>query len=84
MAFQLRAAQQLGCAVLADRKRARLEGARAPVAAVGVWWKRLAAYLHSSAPLRHTYTKATNSSTTKTIVSIRAKVPNARSSIAIG
>ena len=45
---------------------------------------RLARYLHSSAPLRHTYTKATVSRTMKTIVSTSAKVPNASSWIATG
>src|SRR4051812_7382469 len=51
---------------------------------VAVVPERLAAYLHSSAPLRHTYTKATNSSTMKTIVSISTKLPAARSTTAIG
>src|SRR4051794_9027122 len=41
-------------------------------------------YLHSRAPLRQTYTRATSSSTMKTTVSTRAKVPNARSWIATG
>src|SRR4051794_11166333 len=41
-------------------------------------------YLHSRAPLRQTYTRATSSSTTKTTVSTSAKVPNARSWIATG
>ena len=44
----------------------------------------LALHLHSSAPLRHTYTKATNSSRMNTIVSTSAKLPYARSSTAIG
>src|SRR5947199_255318 len=44
----------------------------------------LALHFHSSAPLRHTYTKAIISSTTNTIVSISANVPNARSWTAIG
>src|SRR3954447_15575963 len=41
-------------------------------------------YLHSRAPLRQTYTRATSSSTMKTTVSTSAKVPNARSWIATG
>src|SRR3954452_3398508 len=41
-------------------------------------------YLHSRAPLRQTYTRATSSNTMKTTVSTRAKVPNARSWIATG
>ena len=46
--------------------------------------ERLALYLHSSAPRRHTYTNAIISSTTNTIVSLIANVPNARSCTAIG
>ena len=46
--------------------------------------QRLALYFHSSAPRRHTYTNAIISSTTNTIVSDSAKVPNARSCTAIG
>src|SRR5439155_18897056 len=41
-------------------------------------------YLHSSAPLRHTYTKATSSRAMNTIVSVIAKVPKARSWTATG
>ena len=44
----------------------------------------LADYLHSSAPRRQTYTKATNSSAMKTMVSTSAKVPKARSWTATG
>src|SRR6476620_9460414 len=41
-------------------------------------------YLHSSAPLRQTYTRATSSSAMKTTVSISANDPNARNWIATG
>ena len=41
-------------------------------------------YLHSRAPLRQTYTRATSSSTMKTTVSISANDPNARNCIATG
>src|SRR5207244_1851500 len=44
----------------------------------------LALYFHSSAPRRQTYRNATSSSTMNTIVSASAKLPKARSSIAIG
>ena len=45
---------------------------------------RLTLHLHSSAPRRHTYTNATNSSSMKTTDSASAKLPYARSSTAIG
>ncbi len=41
-------------------------------------------YLHSRAPLRQTYTRATSSSAMKTTVSISANDPNARNWIATG
>src|SRR5204862_6167223 len=77
------AAQQLACGVLAHGERGRVKLGRV-AGAVRPWRQRLAAHLHSSAPLRHTYTKAISSRTMKTIVSASAKVPKARSSIAIG
>src|SRR3954454_5692148 len=63
----------------------RVAGAHAAGPEVGgVAAGGLADYLQFSAPRRHTYTNATTSSPMKTIVSVMAKVPNARSSTAIG
>src|SRR4051812_5387542 len=63
----------------------RVAGAQAPGAEVGgVAAGGLSDYLQLSAPRRQTYTKAITSSTTKTIASVIAKVPNDRSSTAIG
>ena len=62
-AFQLGAAQQLVGVQLAHPQLRRVDAAL-PSA--------LPFHFHSSAPRRHTYTKATNSSTMKTIVSTSA------------
>ena len=66
------AAQQLLRRQLTPAELGRVPGALA------------ADYLHSSAPLRQTYTNATRSSAMKTTVSIRANEPNARSWTATG
>ena len=71
-ALELAAAQQLLGVQLAARAGAW------PVPDVANRRRRaqpLAFYFHSSAPRRHTYTKATNSSTMNTIVSASAKLP---------
>src|SRR3954469_7031043 len=73
---------ELGSLEVALQGVARAEAARAEIGRVA--GDRLADYLQLSAPRRHTYTKAMASSPMNTIVSVIAKVPNARSSTAIG
>src|SRR4051812_47589339 len=73
---------ELGALEVALQGVAGPEAARAEIGRVT--GDRLADYLQLSAPRRHTYTKATASRPTKTIVSVSAKVPKCRSCTAIG
>ena len=75
---------ELGALEVAAEHVARAELAGAEVLRTLPGAELLADYLHSSAPRRQTYTKATNSRAMKTIVSTSAKVPNARSCTATG
>jgi hypothetical protein len=65
---------------LAAEELLRLE---LPYAEIGPFDRR-ARHFHSSAPLRHTKTSATNSKTTNTTVSTSANTPNASSFNATG
>ena len=70
--LQIRAPEEILGALLVDTQLGRVADLLA------------ADYLHSSAPLRQTYTNATVSSAMKTQTSMSANVPNARSCTATG